>query len=57
VVGGVDREAKKWEQAEIAGQIDSQALSWPEKVAPWKEQTGQSETTFWRALKRSSRSR
>jgi hypothetical protein len=53
VVGRVDREARQREQEEIAGKIDSQALSWPEKVARWREQTGQSETTFWRALKRS----
>jgi hypothetical protein len=52
VVGRVDREARRREQEAIAGQIDSQALSWPEKVARWKEQTGQSETTFWRVLSR-----
>jgi len=49
---GVFGEFAQMPQEEIAGQIDSQALSWPEKVARWKEQTGQSETTFWRALKR-----
>jgi hypothetical protein len=52
VVGNVDREAKRQKQEEIARQIDGEALSWPEKVAGWTEQTGQSETTFWRALKR-----
>jgi hypothetical protein len=52
VVGKVDREARQREQEETARQIDCEALSWPEMVARWKEQTGQSETTFWRALKR-----
>ncbi len=57
VAGKVDREARQREQEDIAGQIDSQAWSWPEKVGRWKEQTGQSETTCWRALKRCGRSR
>jgi hypothetical protein len=56
VVGKVDRETKRQKQEDIARQIDGEALSWPEKVARWKEQTGRSETTFWRALKRCSRS-
>jgi hypothetical protein len=56
VVGKVDRTARRQELEEVARKIDSEALSWVEKVARWKEQTGLSETSFWRVLKRCSRS-
>jgi hypothetical protein len=37
---------------EMARQIDGLPISWPEKIARWKEQTGQCGATFWRVLKK-----
>ena len=39
-------------QADTARQIDSLPIRWPEKIARWKEQTGQSSATLWRVLKK-----
>jgi hypothetical protein len=41
---------KQQDQQEIALQIDQEPVSWHEKVERWKQQTGMSETTFWRVL-------
>lgn len=56
VVGKVERTARRQEREEIAREIDGEAISWVEKVARWREQTGLSETSFWRALRRCGRS-
>jgi hypothetical protein len=56
VCGNLDPELSRRHrsrQEEIAGRIDAEASTWPEKVERWKEETGQSETTFWRVLQRS----
>jgi ribosomal protein S18 acetylase RimI-like enzyme len=52
VVGKLDHAARRKEQEGIARQIDSEPVAWHEKVGRWKQQTGQSEATFWRVLKR-----
>src|SRR5262249_46295309 len=52
LVGKVDRSSSRNEQEEMARQIDQEPLPWHEKVARWKEKTGQSEATFWRVLQR-----
>lgn len=39
-------------QADTARQIDSLPIPWPEKIARWKEQTGQCAATLWRVLKK-----
>ena len=55
VCGNLDPEEERRHrsrQDEIACRIDTEASTWPEKVARWKEETGQSETTLWRVLKR-----
>jgi len=52
VVGKVDQARRRRQQEEAAREIDGQPLSWPEKVARWREQTGLGETTFYRVLKR-----
>ena len=45
-------EEARQHQGETARQIDSLPISWSEKVARWKDQTGQSEATLWRVLKK-----
>jgi hypothetical protein len=52
IVGKVDQDARRKQQEEIACRIDGEPLGWGEKVARWKSETGQSEATFWRVLKR-----
>ena len=52
IVGKVDQEARRMKQEETARRIDGEPLGWGEKVARWKAETGQSEVTFWRVLKR-----
>lgn len=52
LVGKVDRVAICRQQDTTARRIDAEPLRWCEKVAMWKEQTGQSEATFWRVLRR-----
>ncbi len=55
IVGKLDpTEVQKARQRQIdqARQIDSLPISWPEKIARWKEQTGQSSATLWRVLKK-----
>ncbi len=56
IVGPADRAGSARRQEEVALGIDGLDLPWKEKVARWREQTEQSETTFWRALKRCSHS-
>jgi hypothetical protein len=55
IVGKVDQEARRKQQAEVAQRIDGEPLGWGEKVARWGAETGQSEVTFWRVLKRLKR--
>jgi hypothetical protein len=52
VAGKLDHAARRKQQEDIALQIDNEPVTWHEKVARWKEQTGRSEATFWRVLKR-----
>lgn len=52
VVGKVDQEARRKKQEEIARRIDGEPQSWGAKVAHWKAETGQSDVTFGRVLKR-----
>ena len=52
VVGKVDVEAARRQQEATARRINAEPLAWSEKVAMWKEQTGQCAVTFWRVLKR-----
>ena len=55
IVGKLDpeevQEARQC-QMDTARQIDGLPISWPEKVARWEEQTGQSGATLWRVLKK-----
>ena len=58
VVGKVDPQqeaARQRQQDEIAGRIDAEPLPWSKKAELWIAETGQSETTFWRVLKRRGR--
>jgi hypothetical protein len=52
LVGKVDQAAARQRQEDVARSIDAEDLTWGEKVKKWKEQTGQSEATFWRVLQR-----
>jgi hypothetical protein len=52
IVGKVDTEGQRRRQEEIARAIDGEPLTWGEKVARWKHQTGRSGATFWRVLRR-----
>jgi hypothetical protein len=55
VVGKLDPQAvadQRRHQEETARRIDSEEATWPEKVARWTAETGQSGATFWRVLKR-----
>jgi hypothetical protein len=55
IVGKLDpaevQEARQ-RQMDTARRIDRMPISWPEKIALWKEQTGQSSATLWRVLKK-----
>jgi hypothetical protein len=48
----VDKAGERRQQEETARAIDALPLGWGEKAKRWKHQTGQSETTFWRVLRR-----
>jgi len=52
VVGKINHLSDRERQAEIAQRIDVETLSWADKAARWKAETGHCETTFWRILKR-----
>lgn len=52
IVGKVDQEAHRKEQEEVARRINAEDLPWGQKAARWKAETGQSEVTLWRVLKR-----
>jgi hypothetical protein len=55
VVGKLDPQAgadRRRVQEATARRIDAEPLPWSEKVKRWTEQTGQSEATFWRVLRR-----
>jgi hypothetical protein len=52
IVGRLDRAGIRQRQDEIAKRIARESLPWSEKVARWKDETGQSEATLWRVLKR-----
>ena len=52
IVGKVDKAEERRQQEETARAIDALPLGWGEKAKRWKQQTGQSETTFWRVLRR-----
>jgi hypothetical protein len=55
VVGKLDPEAvaeRRRLQEETARRINAEPLSWSEKAKSWTAETGQSEATFWRVLKR-----
>ena len=55
VVGNLDPQAvadRRRVQEITARRIGAELLPWSEKVKLWTEQTGQSEATFWRVLRR-----
>ena len=55
LVGTLDpatEDEKRRQQEKIARRIDAKPLPWSAKVELWQEETGQSETTLWRVLKR-----
>jgi hypothetical protein len=55
IVGKLDPQAaadRRRTQVEIARCIKSEPLTWFQKVKRWKEETGQSEATFRRVLRR-----
>ena len=55
IVGKLDPaevQAARQRQMETARRIGRMPISWPEKIALWKEQTGQCSATFWRVLKK-----
>jgi hypothetical protein len=55
VVGKLDPQTvadRRRVQERAAHSIDADPLPWSEKVKRWREQTGQSEATFWRVLRR-----
>jgi hypothetical protein len=52
IVGKLDQAGQRRQQEETARAIDALPVAWGEKVKRWKEQTGQSEATFWRVLQR-----
>jgi hypothetical protein len=52
VVGKLDRAAIRQRQEEVAMRINAERLTWSEKVARWRAETGMSEATFWRVLHR-----
>jgi hypothetical protein len=55
VVGKLDAQAvadRRRVQEATARRIDAEALPWSEKATRWTAETGQSEATFWRVLKR-----
>ena len=54
LVPRIDKSAQRRRQEETARAIDALPLTRGEKAERWKGQTGQSETTFWRVLKRLS---
>lgn len=47
-----DKERWRKEQEATAGRINAQTESWPEKVRRWRDETGQSEATLFRIIKR-----
>jgi hypothetical protein len=55
IVGKLDpaeTERRRKKQEETAKRINARSDSWPEKVRRWKAETGQSEATFFRVIKR-----
>jgi hypothetical protein len=52
IVGKVDVEGHRRQQDATAARINAEPLAWSGKVAMWKNETGQSEATFWRVLQR-----
>jgi hypothetical protein len=52
IVGKADKAGERRRQEETARAIDALPLAWGEKAERWKQQTGQSETTFWRVPQR-----
>jgi hypothetical protein len=52
IVGKVDKAGQRRRQEETARAIDALPLAWGEKLERWKQQTGQSETSFWLVLQR-----
>jgi hypothetical protein len=60
IVGKLDpaeMERRRKEQEETAARIDAGSERWAEKVRRWKAETGQSEGTFLRVIKRIQGSR
>jgi len=52
IAGKVDRTSHHRWQEDTARMIDAEPLTWRDKVARWKAETGQGEVTFWTVLKR-----
>lgn len=52
IVGKLDQVARRKRQEAAARRINAEDLSWGEKAARWKAETGQSEATLWRVLNR-----
>ena len=48
----VEKERRRKEQEATAARINARSESWPEKVRRWTAETGQSETTLFRIIKR-----
>jgi hypothetical protein len=56
IVGKLDpaeKERRRKEQEATAARINARSEPWPEKVRRWKAETGQSEATLFRIIKRS----
>jgi hypothetical protein len=47
-----EKERRRKVQDATAARIDAGPETWPEKVRRWKAETGQSEATFLRVIKR-----
>lgn len=47
-----DKERRRKEQEATAARIDARPEPWAEKVRRWTAETGQSEVTFFRVVKR-----
>lgn len=55
IVGKLDpteKESRRKKQEEMAERINARSEPWPEKVKRWRSETGQSEATLFRVIKR-----
>ena len=52
IVGKLNHASVRAKQEEIAAKIGAEPVRWSEKIERWRSETGQSEATLWRVLKR-----